>query len=420
MAGSLFPGMKSGESLLNGKKALCYLEYIALLFLCYDVYMRYSKIKFFVILAVSFTSFVDVFAVTTFDVAVWIPYWRKTEGASTTLANLHKVTQISPFAYELQTDGSIKNALKIEEEPWPTLIAEAKKKKVKVYPSILSYPHNTKEKQLQYSLLAQKKRRQVHVKEIVTLVKKNKFDGIDIDYEAKLAETGPYFSVFLKELSTALHKEKKQLICTIEARTPPESRYATTSKEVLSKVEYSNDYKVIGKVCDQVRIMAYDQAGDDAVLSMQNKNVGNMYKPVADIEWIKKVVTLALWDIPAKKIILGVPTYGYKYQINMPTATSGITYSRIGSMNFNYADELARSLQITPVRNSSGELSFTYATSTGVNGESLGGMKQFLVWYSDAVAIQDKIRIAKLYKLGGVAVFKVDGGNDPKLWNVLK
>lgn len=376
--------------------------------------------KFFIISVLVSSFSLHAIAATSFDKAVWIPYWRKTEGASSTLAHLSSVTQISPFAYELQTDGEIKNVLKIDEEPWVTLIAEAKKKNIKVYPSILSYPHNDKEKSLQYALLAQKKLRAAHVKGIVSIVKKNKFDGIDIDYEAKLAETRPYFSAFLTELATALHKDKKKLICTIEARTPPESRYATTSQLVLSKVEYSNDYKVIGKVCDQVRIMAYDQAGDDANLVKQNKDTGNAYKPVADIEWIKKVITLALWDIPAKKIILGVPTYGYKYELISQTGTTTLKYSRIGSMNFNYADDLAKSLNITPVRNSAGELNFGYATSTGPDGEQLGSLKQYMVWYSDATAIADKIRIAKLYGLGGVAVFKIDGGNDPKVWNVLK
>ena len=166
--------------------------------------------------------------------------------------------------------------------------------------------------------------------------------------------------------------------------------------------------------------MAYDQAGDDANLVNQNKSVGNIYKPVADIEWVKKVLNLALFDIPAKKLILGVPTYGYKYEIIPAVGTTSMQYSRIGSMNFNYADELARSLNIPPVRSSGGELSFTYGTTTDIYGKDLGSYKQYLVWYSDAIAISDKIRIAKLYGLGGVVVFKIDGGNDPKIWQVLK
>ncbi len=353
----------------------------------------------------------------TFDKAIWIPYWGKTGGASSTLPNLSSITQISPFSFELQTDGTLKNALKIEEAPWPDLIAQAKKKGIKIYPSILSYPHNDKEKQIQYLLLAQKAKRIAHEKAIVALVKKYKFDGIDIDYEAKIAETKPYFSAFLTELGKLLHASNKKLICTVEARTPPESRYATTSTQVLSKVEYANDYKVIGKVCDQVRIMTYDQLNDDA--SLVQDNSAYLYRPVSDITWVKKVLTLALEDIPAKKILVGVATYGYKYEIISGTATS-TRYIRIGSMNFIYADQLAKSIGITPTRNTAGELSFNYATTTDYSGQSLGGWKQYMVWYSDAQAIADKIKIAKLYKLGGVAIFKIDGSQDENIWKVIK
>lgn len=360
-----------------------------------------------------------VFAVA-FDKAVWIPYWRKTEGVTATMNNLDVVTQVSPFAFELQADGTIKNALKFDDDPWTTLVAEAKKKKIKVYPSILSYPHNDKEKYAMYLLLAQRKTRIAHEKEIVALVKKYNVDGIDIDYEAKTAETRPYFSAFLTELATLLHKNKKQLICTVEARTPPESRYATTSKEVLAKVEYANDYKMIGKVCDQVRIMAYDQAGDDASLTLANKAEGTIYKPVADIDWVEKVMTLAMRDIKPSKLILGIPTYGYKYEVIRKSGEAAPSYSRIGSMNYYYANELAKSLNITPTRNATQEVSFTYSTTTGIDGKYLGGSKEYLVWYSDAQSIKDKIRLAKLYKLGGVVLFKIDGGNDPQVWDVLK
>lgn len=372
-------------------------------------------------ICIGLSTVIPLFAATpAFDKGIWIPYWRKSEGASTTLAHLDSLTQISPFAFELQADGTIKNALKIDEEPWLTLIAQAKKKKIKIYPSILSYPKTETEQNSVYLLLAQKKKRVAHERAIMMLVKKYKLDGIDIDYENKSAEIKPYFSVFLTELSKILHAQGKKLICTVEARTPPTSRYATTSPVIVSRVEYANDYKPIGAVCDQVRIMAYDQGGDDASLVIQNRDLGNLYRPVADIDWVEKISTLALEDIPAKKVVLGVPTYGYKYEIIPAIGTSSTKYSRIGSMNFNYADDLAKSLNIVPTRNIAGELSFTYSTTTDINGNYLGGTKQYLVWYSDAIAIADKIRLAKLYKLGGVVVFKVDGGNDPKLWDVLK
>lgn len=377
--------------------------------------------RFFISCVLCIVSTSEVLAaVPRLDVAVWVPYWRKSEGASSTLEHLDQITQISPFAYELQTNGSIKDALKATEEPWTTLIAEAKRKKVKVYPSILSYAQTGAEQNSVYILLAQKKKRQQHVKDIVALVKKNKFDGIDIDYENKLADVRPYFSIFLNELGTALRKDGKKLICTVEARTPPESKYATTSKEVLSRVEYANDYKMIGKYCDQVRIMAYDQGLDDQNLVNQNKLQGIIYRPVADIEWVEKIMTLALEDIPAKKLVVGIPTYGYKYEIIPATATSSVRSPRIGAMNFNYITELLSALQIQPMRNVAGELSFTYSTSTGVNGEQFDATRQFLVWYSDAQAIADKVRLAKLYKLAGVALFKVDGGNDPLMWDILK
>ncbi|MEN9881238.1 MAG: hypothetical protein RLZZ308_421 [Candidatus Parcubacteria bacterium] len=351
-------------------------------------------------------------AVTTFTHAAWIPYWKKTDGASTTLANLNRFDEISPFSYEVTDTGSLIDASRIRQEPWTSLILEAKKKGIKVYPSILWIDRDAMEKTLN-----NKTERKLHIDEIVSEVVYYGFDGIDIDYEGKSAETRVGFSAFLKELSAQLKKNKKTLICTIEARTPVDSRYSKVTKEILAKIEYSNDYKAIGKYCDKVRLMTYDQIDGDVKLSTQYKN--ELYRPIADIAWVKKVLTLTLRDIPAHKIIVGVATYGYKYEYTT-SSTGTIAYKKIGSMNYKYADELAKSLGITPVRNKAGELEFSYASSTDLSNKTVGSMKTYYVTYSDSVAIAEKIRIAKLYHLGGVAVFKIDGAQDPAIFGVIQ
>jgi spore germination protein YaaH len=349
---------------------------------------------------------------TPFVIAGWIPYWRKDNGASTTLANIQYLTEISPFSYEVNKTGSLTDAPRLTKEPWKTLADESRKRGIKIYPSILWIDRAAME-----SVLNDKKKRKAHIEEIISEVVYNKYDGIDIDYEGKSAETRVGFSAFLTDLSKELHKRDKKLICTIESRTPVDSRYAVVTDALLKRIEYSNDFKVIGKVCDQVRFMTYDQIDGDVKLNKKYETIP--YRPVADIEWVKKVLTLAMRDIPAKKIVVGVATYGYKYEITRKTDGT-IGYRRIGSMNYIYADELAKSLSITPTRNVAGELSFTYSTTTDISATTPGVLKEYLVWYSDAKAIEDKIRIAKLYGVGGIAIFKLDGAHDPNLWSVLK
>jgi spore germination protein YaaH len=357
--------------------------------MCYSVDM---KVLFSFLLIV--TCFETTLAAT-FTKAAWIPYWRKDAGASTTLANLSSFTEISPFSYEVTETGSLKDAAKIREEPWASLLKDAQKRGIKVYPSILWIDRKAME-----TVLNNKTERKYHIEEIVSEVVYHKFDGIDIDYEGKSAETREGFSAFLKELSVALKKNKKKLICTIEARTPIDSRYSKVTKEILAKIEYS-----------------YDQIDGDVQLVTANKR--ELYRPVADITWVKKVLTLTMRDIPASKIVVGVATYGYKYEYTT-SADGSIAYRKIGSMNYKYAEELATSLGIKPIRNKAGELQFSYSTTTDLSNKTPGTAKNYFITYSDSGAIKEKIRIAKLYKTGGVAIFKIDGAQDPKIFEVIK
>mgnify|MGYP001580353124 FL=1 len=71
------------------------------------------------------------------EVSGWIPYWRKATGTAEALAHLSAFTELNPFGYTVKNDGTLADTAKMDEEPWPTLIAAAKKKKIRVIPTVM-------------------------------------------------------------------------------------------------------------------------------------------------------------------------------------------------------------------------------------------------------------------------------------------
>lgn len=331
--------------------------------------------------------------------AAWVPYWKKTAGTAETKNNLNKLAEISPFSYTVNQKGEVIDTAKIDSAPWPDLLAAARAQKVKILPSILWNDSAAIDR-----VLSGAKTRSVHEDDIMGEVIGRNFDGIDIDYENKYASTSPSFTLFLKELGTSLHAKGKTLSCTIEARTPPASRYLTVPK----KLEYANDYKALNKYCDQVRLMAYDQGAIDIKLNMARR-LGGFYYPIADPTWVRKVLDLAVKDISPKKIMLGVATYGYELEVT--DKTKYYDYRQIRSLSYKDLLALAAATKRPLTRDNAGELALTYtSTTTG---------KMRFATFSDATAIAAKVRIANLYGLRGVAIFKIDGESD-NYWPSIK
>ena len=370
------------------------------------------------------------------EISGWIPYWRAATGTADVIPNLSKLSQVEPFGFTVKNDGSLYDTLKVASSTqWQSLIAAARAKKVKVIPTVMWSSGNAID-----TVLRDKTLRTAHEKAIVAMVKDGGYDGADLDYEGKLAETRPYFSLFLKELYKAMGK--KLLYCTIEARTPPADAY----DKIPTNIEYANDYAAINKYCDRVNIMTYDQGTIDLRLNAGANE--SPYVPVADPKWVEKVINLASKTIAKKKIRIGVATYGYEYIVT-PLSEQGFRYERQWTFNPRYATDIAQQFSLTPQRNAAGEMSVTFLpTSTAatiaaptttdqnlVPMNALTATTSFtdgtttvradvppihLLWWSDAQAIKDKIALARKLGINGIAIFKLDGGEDPNMWSVLK
>jgi spore germination protein YaaH len=370
----------------------------------------------------------------------WLPYWAEDKSVADVQPHLAQMTTVSPFTYTMHADGTINDAAGMDEEPWKSFMVAARAQKVRVVPTLMWGDGDT-----EHAILSNTTKRIALEDEIAKLVKDNGYDGIDIDFEAKNAETKDYFSTFLKGLYQRMGS--KWVYCSIEARMPITERYGYGVTPPEDATEYANDYVALNKYCDRVQIMTYDQGYIDAVL---NAARAQPYVPVADPAWVENVINLAAQTIDRKKILIGVPTYGYEYQVS--ASGSGYSYKRLWAFNQGYGIQLAALLGVTPSRNSAGELSFIYkvtpqtdafsdqastpgtVTTTDQSNtkpppESVYSQTALatsvqppfnIVWWSDAQAIADKVAIAKKLGVRGVSVFKLDGSEDKNIWNVLK
>lgn len=367
-----------------------------------------------------------------FEVSGWIPYWRDSEGIKDAKKHLSDIDRVLPFAFTVTTQGVIKDQAGLTDKEWKNFIKLAQKKNVEVVPTIMWSDGDRI-----HAVLSSTSSRASHIKGIVDMVKEGKYDGVDIDYESKNAETIDYFSLFLKELKMELGK--KLLTCTVEARTPPDSLY----KEIPVVLTYANDYGEIAKYCDRVELMTYDQQRADLKLNAQK--AGQPYMPVSDVDWVRKVVELALKDIPKEKILLGLSSYGHHYTVTVAPNWYK-NYQKIGALNVPDILDIAKEYKVTPTRNRAGEMSFTYIPKSSnvklknslkipkdtpkgnivaaralAYADKTGKEVSFnMAWYSDAEAMKQKIDLAKEYELRGIALFKIDGEEDQKIWKFLK
>lgn len=370
---------------------------------------KYFVILAFVVGVIVLPFFANAAVKPQFTYGAWLPFWNRSAAIREFTRNMATFKQISPFAYEVQKNGMLKDRVKLETGPAFGWVLALHDSGIKVLPTV-----NWATGSQIDAILSDKKARAAHIKEIVALAMTAPNDGVDIDYENKLADTKKAFSTFIKELAVALYKKKKTLACSIEPRTPLSSRFKTIPKDI----DYANDYAVIGKQCDEIRIMAYDQGTVDIVLNKAKNSTSTPYTPTADPDWVEKVIVETTKTIPAKKIVLGIPTYGYEYR---PTTTAGMAiYEKLRALSYVDAMALARQVGVTPLRNNAGELSFTYAATSSVPVSMTAPSFARIVSFTDGESIKQKIALAKKYRLKGIMLFKLDGDTDPQLWADLR
>lgn len=252
------------------------------------------------------------------------------------------------------------------------------------------------------------------IDQAVRVVKQRGIDGINIDFEYAGDPGDDYrnkFSGFVGNLTDKMHREMSNSQVTV-------SVYATSVKE--PKIY---DIPSLGKVADGVFMMAYDFAvagSDNAIPTapMNGHENGKYWYDVAT------AVNDFLKDMPASKLILGVPYYGYNYLVYEPAVNAETrpwyswrgkpasqTYSTVvDKFSGDNPDDVDR---VTKGWDNNGKVG--YIAYHVVDTDTWR-----MVFMEDARSLGIKYDFAKGKKLAGVGIWAL-GNDDGKqeLWNLL-
>ena len=305
-----------------------------------------------------------------YRIAAWIPPWDAT---SLTSIQQHagSLDESNPIWYSMSTTGSIVVNWNGENPTWIAAMTGTQ-----IIPTIQNVVSGSFNGSVAATVLSTATGRENHAQEIFNLVTSKAWDGIDIDYEAVPTTSRADFTAFINTLAAKLHSAGKKLSVTV---------YAKTSDSQNWNGPGAQDWAALGTAADSIKLMAYDYHWSTSAAGA-----------ITPLTWLDSVVTYAESAIPAAKVIVGLPWYGYDWQ-----SSTGATVLYSQAMN------LATTNNATISHDVNGEATFTY-----------GGTHT--VFFQDSSAFSRKTDLIKQNhpNVGGFTCWRM-GSEDPGFWTVI-
>jgi spore germination protein len=303
--------------------------------------------------------------------------WSSANGLASLDRATSKLTEISPVWYVPDAAGQV--VLSIDDHINATVReptrAKARSAHLRLTPTISNYHDGSWDGELVARLVGPGQRDE-HVDHIVKLVAAEGYDGIDIDYESLPDNLRTSYTSFLSLLAEKLHAQHKRLSVAVPAKTaepgPPGTR--------------AMDYRAIGRVVDQLRVMTYDYSWTESPPG-----------PVAPIRWVRQVLDFALAEVDRDRILLGIGTYGYDW-------TEGADQAEV--LTWVDIQRIAAEVGASPdYHKDTQSPSFSFVRDG----------RRHTVWFENDRSAAAKMALARQRHVQGVHLWKL-GGEDPALW----
>jgi spore germination protein YaaH len=291
-------------------------------------------------------------------------------------ANVSQLDIVSPYFYHLTPSGTIKT----QGDPATNqeVLDIARANGLKVLPLI---QNESKWDDFRTTIETPEKQAAI-VQLLVDLVGENGYDGIHIDFEAVNADDADLLTEFMRLLSDEFHTRNWIVSQAVIARFGDRP----------SVWGGAYDYAELAKLNDYIVIMAYD------LTPSGSETPG----PVASASAVDDVLAYAVTKIPRQKLFLGVPFYGYDWNLTEGPPATGVGYQKVM--------ELSQRPGATGGYSPSDESPWLrYTDDNGHPHE---------VWYENSYSLEAKLNLALEYEVAGFAAWRI-GHEDPDNWRVI-
>lgn len=223
------------------------------------------------------------------------------------------------------------------------------------------------------------------VKQLLSLAELYELDGINLDFENMFLKDREAFVQFARELAPLLHQQERMLTVDV------------TFHSLSENWSMCYDRAGLAAVADYLMIMGYDEhtAGSSKAGS------------VSSLPWVEKGIERMLEDVPADKLILGIPFYTRLWVEKTAANGEKELTSKAYSMEAaeKWIAEHGAQVRVDEV-----------------SGQHYAELREndvlYRIWLEDQFSLTNRIALMKKYKLAGIAAWR-RGFEKPEIWPLM-
>ncbi len=257
----------------------------------------------------------------------------------------------------------------------PEVVEAARRRGSKVSFRVANFVGGDWSRAVAHAILTRPAARAQAIRRILWVLDAYEYDGVSLDLENVPPKDRAALSSFVSALGKGIHARGKTLTIAVPGKTQdfPDSNWAGAF-----------DLAALGRACDAVIVMAYDQHWSTSAPG-----------PVAALPWVDDVARFAAREVGPHKVLLGLAFYGYDW----PRRGRGVGVSMREAVN----RAALRGARILWDRDAHVPY-FRTATRT--------------VYFENARSIEHKLDLASRHGLGGIAAWRL-GQEQPQVWDAV-